>query len=112
MVATDTEPFLECLDDALNILCTPECGEQVANWYYSQCDDHFFASRMYYACLDPGTTAAVSHCLYALQPLYNTTLSVSSCLSSEVNSCGGVCSAELQCVINDIGCCINSIYLQ
>lgn len=108
--ATDIKPFLEVLDHDLYILCTPECGEQVANWYYSQCDDHFFASRMYYACLDPGTTAIVSHCLYALRPLYNITLSISSCLSSEANTCGSMCLEELQHVINEIGCCFNSIY--
>ena len=110
LYATNTEPFFEFLDDALNILCTPECGEQVANWYYSQCDDHFFASRMYYACLDPGTTANVSHCLYTLQPLYNITSRISSCLSSEANSCANVCLEELHSVINKIGCCFNSIY--
>lgn len=107
---TNTEPFLEVLDAALNMLCTTECGEQVANWYYSQCDDHFFASRLYYACLDPGTTATVSHCLYALQPLYNITLTISSCLNLEENSCTSTCLKELHSVKNKIGCCFNSIY--
>ena len=108
--ADNTGPFLEHLDDALNVLCTSECGEQVANWYYSQCDDHFLASRIYYACLDPGTTATVSHCLYALQPLYNITSSISSCLNPDSNSCSSACSDELSSVINEIGCCFNSIY--
>jgi hypothetical protein len=109
--ATNSESFLEGLDDALNnILCTPECGERVANWYYSQCDDHFFASRIYYSCLDPGTTAVISHCLYALQPLYNITLTLPSCLNSEANSCTSSCSEELDSVKTELGCCFNSIY--
>ena len=107
-----TQIFLEGVDDILNniILCTTECGERIANWYYSQCYDHFFASRLYYSCLNPGITATVSHCVYALQPLYNITLTLSSCLNSEANSCTNSCLEELDSVKTELGCCFNSIY--
>ena len=107
---TNTEIFLESVDDILNILCTTECGERIANWYYSQCYDHFFASRLYYSCLNPGITATVSHCVYALQPLYNITLTLSSCLNPEANSCTSSCLEELDSVKTELGCCFNSIY--
>ena len=111
LLTTDStsELQLENFDAALNVFCTEECGERVAHWYFTQCNDLFFTSRMYYLCLDTSNTATGSHCLYALWPLYDITANIDSCLKSE-GSCPSGCLEALHGIIDQIGCCFNSIY--
>ena len=104
------------LDDALNILCTEDCGGQISKWFLNNCNDIVGGHGLYYSCLDPGNTAPdLSRCRYASDPYFD----VGSFLrgparpcrvANQVNPCPDGCSQTLTNLTMRIGCCFQGFY--
>ena len=102
------------LSDAVDYMCTNECGGVYANYQRDVCKDELGAESLRVFCTPTNGTATVgSFCYYAagnmLHPSLLTTLSSCHSYSNEV-PCSDECRDALLNLTSQIGCCYQNVY--
>ena len=104
------------LNDALDVVCSENCGGQFSKWLLNNCDDALGGLGLYYWCLDPGNTAQISRCRYAVDPyfdtesFFNTTAFPCYTASLSAGSCPNGCNQALTSLVTATGCCFQGLY--
>ena len=101
------------LDEAMDVVCTDECGGELSEWLLNQCSDEPGAAGLYYWCLNTGGTAAFSRCRYATPPYFDAMSSLGGAAAcsaaNETNPCPDGCDMALG-GLRSLGCCYQSLY--
>lgn len=101
------------LTDALPVFCTAECGGSITNFLTHKCNDHSFAYALALNCLETSGSYG-EYCRHSFVDLILPTnfSNVESCLdyNSTSSTCPDGCSAALQDVVDQLGCCYQVLY--
>jgi len=104
-------------EQALDEICTADCGGRVSNYYATECDavkDSFLYFNS--SCLRTESDSTFGpYCIYSLDPSMNSivfTNAISNCLTFDPTNgnCPSGCSSALQQLVSDLGCCYQSIF--
>ena len=102
------------LSNALENVCTNECGGEYSNYLETVCGDNFEAISLRLYCTPTNGTATVGpYCRYAIGDILNSSLltDLFACDNyTEENPCSLGCRAALNQLKDAVGCCYQNVY--
>ena len=102
------------LEDALDNVCSNDCGGKYSNFLKSTCSDELGAETLRVYCAPTNGSAAVGDfCRYAAGDIFNTSLfdDLDVCYNStEERPCAPGCKRALNRIKNQLGCCYQNVY--